>query len=233
MAHPGISGPFTPMRTPPSRSSRENRRSASSKQSILLATVELVAEYGYSRLTMEGVAARAGVGKATLYRWWRSKGELVGEALSQYLEVGEIPDTGDTRRDLLEVVRGTVNNYSGTVAGVVIPALVADLVYYPELKDAFRRDFLEPRRAVSAAVLKRAIDRGDLPDDTDIDLVMDIWAGTVFYHTLFGAEQSSLELSEQLVDLILSSPPRGRRPKIDLTSPIADVVETDSHSASD
>lgn len=168
----------------------------------------MLAEAGYHGLTMEGVAARAGVGKATVYRWWRSKGALAGEALAHYLDIDAIPDTGNSRTDLLEVVRTTIHNYSATVAGTVIPALAADLINDPELKRVFLGQFLHPRRAVAASTLRRVIERGDLPEDLDVDLVMDMWAGTVFYRVLISENPVDDRMADQLVDLVLGAPPR-------------------------
>jgi len=170
---------------------------------ILEATIELLAEVGYHGLTMEAVAARARVGKATVYRRWSSKGALVGEAMARHLSVAPVPDTGSVRGDLLAAIATTIANYTETVAGVVIPAVATDLSRDPELLAAFRAQFLNPRRAASAEVLERAIARGELPADLDIPLVMDVWAGTIFYRVLISGEPIGPGFAEQLADLVL------------------------------
>jgi AcrR family transcriptional regulator len=187
---------------------RRTRRSAAAHQAILAATDELLASVGYHGLTIEEVAARAGVGKTTVYRWWRSKGALVGEALARHLTIGSVPSTGNARTDLLSVVRTTIQNYSGTVAGLVLPTLAADLAHDPEAWNQLVADFLAPRRAVAKTVLRQAIDSGALPPDTDIDLVIDIWGGTVFYRVLLTEGAVDDSLAQQLVDMTLAAPPR-------------------------
>src|SRR5205807_149149 len=102
------------------------------------ATWELLEELGYLNLTIEGVAQRAGVGKATIYRWWPSKGALVAEAISTHLDHGPHKPTGDVRKDLRNSIQVTLDNYSGTVAGVAIPALLADLAFDAQSYEAFR-----------------------------------------------------------------------------------------------
>ncbi|MGH9064507.1 MAG: TetR/AcrR family transcriptional regulator [Acidimicrobiales bacterium] len=186
------------------------RRRPEIQQAIIIATWDLLASVGYHDLTIEGVAARAEVGKATIYRRWPSKGALVGEAIATHLAIGPEPDTGTSRGDLCASIQSTVDNYSGTIAGVVIPALVADLVHDPELLHAFQDRFLRPRRDASRRILERAIARGDLPADADIGLLLDIWAGAVFYRVLISQEPITPDLASRLTDLLLDgSPPRG------------------------
>jgi AcrR family transcriptional regulator len=188
--------------TPHSRSSAVRRR-------ILSAAWKLLPEVGYHGLTMEGVAARAAVGKATVYRRWPSKGALVGEAIAKHLIIGPAADTGTTDGDLQASIQSTIENYSGTAAGAAIPALAADLEHDPELLQAFQAQFLQPRRAASGRVLKKAIARGDLPPDVDIGLLLDVWAGTVFYRVLVSREPITPDLAKRLTDLLLHGiPPR-------------------------
>lgn len=177
----------------------DNRRD----DAILEATVELLSEVGYHGLTMEAVAGRARVGKATVYRRWSSKGALVGEAMARHLSVAPVPDTGSVRGDLLAAIATTLANYTETVAGVVIPAVATDLSRDPELLSAFRAQFLDPRRSASGAVLERGIARGELPADLDIPLVMDVWAGAIFYRVLISGEPIRPGFAGQLADLIL------------------------------
>ena len=212
-----------PRRTSPGKPARRregadrSRRSPEAHRAILAASWELLGTVGYHDLTIEGVAAQAKVGKATIYRWWSSKGALVGEAIATYLEVGPEPDTGTSRGDIRASIQSTIDNYSGTLAGVAIPALATDLVHDPELQKAFHDRFLLPRRRTSAAILERAITRGDLPTGSDIGLLQDIWAGTIFYRVLISREPVTEDLADRLVDLLLSGrvprePDRGSSP---------------------
>ena len=180
------------------------RRSDRAHHAILDAVWHRLAEVGYNDLTIESVAQRANVGKATIYRWWPSKGSMVAEAIARHLDVGPEPDTGNTREDLRIIVAAAVKNFHDTVAGETIPALVADLIHEgAQTMEAFRRDFLVPRRDASKVVLRRAIERGDLHPDTDLDLVLDIYAGAIFYRVLMGLEPVSHQIIDQLVTLIL------------------------------
>jgi AcrR family transcriptional regulator len=187
----------------PPVTSPERRRSIRSHQAILAATTQLLAEVGYTALTIEGVATRAGVGKATVYRWWPSKGALVIEAMSGALDMIPVPETGDLRQDLLAIGNGIVQTLAHTPAGAVIPALAADLMRDPEMAEQFRNQMIRPRRSAITQSLRRAADRGELPSDLDIGLLLDVYAGAVFYRVLVSGEPVTDLLAEQLVDLLL------------------------------
>jgi AcrR family transcriptional regulator len=181
----------------------ERRRSIRSHQAILAATTQLLAEVGYTALTIEGVATRAGVGKATVYRWWPSKGALVIEAMSTARDMVPVPESGDLRKDLLAVGKGIVQTLAHTPAGAVIPALAADIMHDPEMAEQFRSQMIRPRRSAVTQILRRAADRGELPADLDIDLLLDVYAGAVFYRVLVSGEPVTDLLAEQLVSLLL------------------------------
>jgi AcrR family transcriptional regulator len=187
---------------------RERRRNARSHGAILDATTALLIEVGYSQLTIEGIAARAGVGKATVYRWWPSKGALAIDAMSRELTVPAPSVTGDVRQDLLAAVRRTIHILASSPEGAVIPALTADLVHDPSLAEQFRDQILRPRRSVVIEILHGAVDRGELPANLDVELLMDIYVGAVFYRVVVSGEPVTDTLPEQLVGLILD----GRQP---------------------
>lgn len=172
---------------------------------ILDAVIDGLVEHGYQQLTVEGVAARAGVHKTTLYRWWSGKPALVAEALAERMKTGPVPDTGTTRGDLVAWLRVTIGNYTGTCAGVAMPALIGDLAATPDGPAAFREAFLTERRAGCAELIRRGMARGDLPCDTDMELFLDALAGTVFYRQLVSGIPITDELPQQLVDLLLGS----------------------------
>jgi AcrR family transcriptional regulator len=170
---------------------------------ILDATTELLSEVGYSQLTIEGVAARAGVGKATVYRWWPSKGSLAIEAVSRNLSQPTSRATGDIRKDVLVAIERTIEVLARSPQGAVITALTADLVNDPVLAQQFRDQILQPRRSLVLEVIRGAMDRGELPADLDSELLMDIYVGAVFYRVLVSAEPVTDALAEQLVSLII------------------------------
>jgi AcrR family transcriptional regulator len=180
-----------------------SRRSPRAHAAILTATTDLLAEAGYGALTIEGVAARAGVGKTTVYRWWPTKGALVIEAVAAALPMPTQADTGDLRHDLLTAVRQVVHTFARTPAGAVIPALAADVMSDPELAEQFRNQLIRPRRSAVVELLLRAAARGDLPQDVDTDLLLDVYAGAVFYRMLVSGEPVTDLLAEQLVGLLL------------------------------
>src|SRR6478735_6312571 len=161
---------------PMQRTSRRTRN-ARSHRAILSATNQLLAEVGYSALTIEGVAARAGVGKATVYRWWPSKGALTIEALVDNDSARPTQDTADLRADLIDAVDRVITMLTTSTEGTTIAALTADLVADVAVAEMFRDKILRPRRMEVAAMLERATQRGDLPPDIDIPLVLDACVG--------------------------------------------------------
>ena len=175
-----------------------------SHQAILEATVDLVHEIGYDRLTIEGIAARAGVGKSTIYRWWNSKGELVIEALAEILTATPVPDSGDTRRDLHAIVEQAIALYSDdTGARTIIAGLISDMNHNPDLATTLREQFIEPRRADNQEAVTRAIERGDLPTDTDIELLIDLLVAPIAYRALITDTPITPDVVIQLVDTVL------------------------------
>jgi AcrR family transcriptional regulator len=180
------------------------RRNVKSHQAILRATRELVRDTGYERLTIEGIAAKAGVGKSTIYRWWRSKGELVVEALAEILEAPPLPDSGDTRQDLTAIVHQAMAQYDDdTGARAVIAGLVSDMHHNPDLAKALRERLIRPRRAGNREAIERAIARGDLPAGTDIELAIDVLVAPIAYRALITDAPITGDLAVQLVDQIL------------------------------
>lgn len=191
------------MQEPSSPSRRGRPRDPARQQSILEATLELLLEVGYPRLSIEGVAARAGVGKGTIYRWWPTKGELVLEAAADHIAIGVVGDTGDTRRDLLVAAQQLIRTFSGPVAGIVIFAAIANLDDDPGMALTFREKSVYPWRHSAADAIQRGIDRGDLPSDTDVQFILDVIVGTIFQRTLTMASPMVAGLDIAIVDLIL------------------------------
>jgi AcrR family transcriptional regulator len=168
------------------------------------ATVHLLAEEGYSRLSMEGVAARAGVGKTTIYRRWPCKSDLVVHSLRCVSAEQDLaPDTGRIRDDLVFFMRQMVDKLRRSEAGRIMPGLLVELARNPELARTFRQGFIEPRRALVIEALRRAIDRGEIRADVDLDLVVDATVA-VFQHRLMVTGMAiDDDMPERLVDLLL------------------------------
>ena len=172
-------------------------------KAILSATLELMAESGVHELRVDDVAGRAGVGKATIYRRYRSKDELITAAVAGLVSEITVPDTGRTRADLLALMRGAVKVYRGSVEAAVMPSLVEAMSRDAELARLVREGFLAGRRAALRAVLERGIQRGDLRVDLDIDLALDVLGGPLFYRLLITGGPIDEQLAEGVVELIL------------------------------
>jgi AcrR family transcriptional regulator len=172
-------------------------------RSILAATLELIAEHGVRDLRMDDVAVRARVGKATIYRRYRSKDELVTAAVAALVSEIRIPDTGSTRDDLLELMRSAVDVYSGSIEAAAMPSLVDAMSRDAELARAVREGFLTGRRAALRAVLERGVARGDLRADLDFELALDVLGGPLFYRLLVTGGRIDRALADGVVELIL------------------------------
>jgi AcrR family transcriptional regulator len=159
-------------------------RSSAADEAILEAAVELFAEVGLEGFTVEGVAARAGVGKNTIYRRYPAKLDLVVSAVRCYTNFGEPPpDTGTTRGDVRALVDGLAAILTDTPLGRMVPILVAERARVPEL-DAAHTELIAEKRARSAVVVQRGIERGDFRADVDVDMLSDAFVSPVFYRFL-------------------------------------------------
>jgi AcrR family transcriptional regulator len=179
-------------------------RSPEADRAILSATIDLLADEGYGGVTMEGVACRAGVGKATVYRRWSSKSALVVDAMSACRESGAAspPDTGSLRADLLLFVRGFRDHLRTSDAGRVMPAVIAELSRSPELAAAFREDFVQPRRARVVAAVRRGVERGEARADVDPDLVADGVVALLLHRFLVTGMELDDGLPERVVEML-------------------------------
>jgi AcrR family transcriptional regulator len=178
-------------------------RDEGADRTILAATLDLLAENGARDLRMDDVAARAGVGKATIYRRFRSKDELIAAAVAGLVREIHVPDTGATRDDLLALMRGAVAVYGGSTQAAVMPGLVEAMRRDAELARLVREGFLVRRRAALQAVLERGIRRGDLRGDLDIELALDVLGGPLFYRLLITGGPIDEQLAQGVVELIL------------------------------
>ena len=186
-------------------------RSEASHQAIIRATLEGLVEVGYGALTMEAVRTRAGVGKATIYRRWSSKEELVRDAIVFMHDDFEAPDTGSLRGDyegMAALVRAAAHRAG---AATFMPRLLGDAANDPQLHAIFYDNLVEPRRAQMRAVLQRAVARGEIRDDVDIELIIDLFAGPVVYRLLItGGDYAQLPAVDEQLDALLNGlAPRG------------------------
>jgi len=173
---------------------------------ILAATRELLAEGGVHHLTVEGVAARAGVAKTTIYRRWRSKDELaLAVLLDMVTQIVEVPDLGDIRTELIALLDTAVRILGGTLMGRVMQGLASDLATDPTLGRSFRERVVGYRVSEVRRLLDRAVERGELRAGLDVDLVHELLFGPVYYRLLLSGGRLDDRLAERIVDAVLPS----------------------------
>jgi AcrR family transcriptional regulator len=180
-------------------------REARADRAILAATLELLAEAGIHGLRMDDVADRAGVGKAAIYRRYRSKDELVGAAVAAMVSEITIPDSGSTRDDLLALMRDAVAVYGDPIRAGAMPSLIGAMRQHPDLARTIRQDVVAARREALREVLTRGVARGDLRADLDFELALDMLGGALFYRLLVTGGPIDDRLAEGVADSVLRS----------------------------
>jgi AcrR family transcriptional regulator len=194
---------------PESAPSAGRPRSEEAHQAILDATLELLAEVGFSALTVEGVASRAGVGKATIYRRWASKLPLVVEAFGG-LPALEDSDTGSVERDLKTMLRSYLELFHKTPLGTVLPSLAGERAHNGELSKIFE-PVMKGRRQPLVRALARGVARGELAKDLDLELAADLVAGPIAVRLFFTGRPLHPDMVDPIVDLALAGLRRGAR----------------------
>jgi AcrR family transcriptional regulator len=180
-------------------------RSAAAHEAILHSAVALFIEQGFEGMSVEGVAARAGVGKATIYRRWPSKEELVIDAVTQVFAEAATPDTGTVRDDLVQSGRELHVLMSSSLTGEVFPRMAAEVARRSPLGRLYGERVIGPRRAIFGEALLRGIERGELPESTDVELAIDQLVGTLLLRKLTGRlKRSDPTLVERVVDMLLA-----------------------------
>ncbi|MEV0365115.1 TetR/AcrR family transcriptional regulator [Nocardia fusca] len=173
-------------------------------EAIFAATLELLATAGYEGLTMEAVALRAGVNKTTLYRWWKSKDEVLAAALTESdLLTFPVPDTGSLRGDLIETARSIHCLLTDAATAPIAAAVLAASPGRPSLA-AVGRMFFADRAAREHPLFRRAVVRGELDDRTDPRLVMDMLAGAIWFRVFLRAEPVEAADIDKAVDIVLN-----------------------------
>ncbi len=181
-------------------------RSARAHQAILSSTLKFLEskENGFADLTIESVAAEAGVGKATVYRWWPTKAALVADAFaSSVTQKLHFPDTGSVRKDISLQMRQLVKilrSRRGHLVSVILGAGQSDNT----LIRAFRDRFLKPRRAEAYATLRRGIERGELDASLNQDLLLDALYGPLYMRFLIGHNTLNPAFVDDLCDLVFA-----------------------------
>lgn len=202
-----------PAEPAPRRAPDADRRSDRARRAVLEAAWELLDERGYRALTVEGLATRACVGKATIYRWWPNKAAVVLDALLERAAPELIyPDTGSVRGDLVARLERLRIDLGETRVGRTMAGLIAESQHDPDVAEAFRERWLTPRREVAKEVLERAVARGELRPDIDENLLLDALFGPVYYRLLAGHQPLDEVFVRGLVDAVCAGfapPTRG------------------------
>jgi len=199
----------TGQKRPPGRPRSEEARLA-----ILRSALKLLGKNGFSDLTIEDISARAGVGKATVYRWWPNKAALVADAFaSGTVQTLHFPDTGSLQRDMSQQMRQLVKIFRSR-RGRIVSAILAAGQSDSTVIGAFRERFLKPRRREAYATLRRGIQRGELPKEMDLDLLLDSLYGPIYMRFLIRHDSLTPGFVNHLCELVLG----GARPTGSLSS---------------
>lgn len=180
-------------------------RSEQARRAVLHAVDDLLVEHGFTGLTMEKIAIRAGVAKQTVYRWWPAKVDILLDALGHDL-AGELapPDHGDLGRDLREHLAAVAGFLTTADAGAVLRALLGEAQHQPELAARLRAGHLRDQRARDRLPFERAVARGELAPGTDLDEAVERLVGPVHYRVLVTGEPVPRAFTDGLVDRLLA-----------------------------
>jgi AcrR family transcriptional regulator len=184
---------------------RGRPRSAEADAAIEQATVDLLVSEGYAGLTMSGVAHRAGVSTATLYRRWRSKLELVVDVLAGRAEQYPVPDTGTLEGDCRSILQNLVDKARTTQSTPLMAGLVGEIGRNPELATALRANLITPRREALYEVFRRAKARCELASGIDIGVASDLLFGPLYHRLLFTGEPVTARVADKLCALVLKA----------------------------
>jgi AcrR family transcriptional regulator len=185
------------------------RRSEPTRHAILNAALDLVGEVGYARLSIEGIAARAGAGKQTIYRWWPSKGAVLFDALlmqseNENNEPMDLPDTGDLEADLKNVLRATVIELNNPRYSEPMRALAVEMLIDQRLADDYAERLDKPIRELKRRRLRSARNAGQLADDVDLDIAVDLVWGPLRNRWLYREGPITAAFTDRLIETVLT-----------------------------
>lgn len=180
-------------------------RSEDTKKAILTASYELLLENGFPSITMEGIAKRAGVSKATLYKWWPNKAAVVLDGFFDTAEsILQVPDTGSIKEDLFLQVNNLAS-FLTSPKGKVIREFIAEGQSDANVAEEYRNRYFNPRRLISRNILERGIARGELRGDLDVELCIDLIFAPLFYRLLITGEVINSDFITELISYNLRS----------------------------
>lgn len=180
------------------------RRDPACDDAIRRATLAEFVEHGYAGLSIEGVAGRARVGKATIYRRYQNKAELVVDAIRASAGIDDrLPDTGDVRADLTTMLRSLYDRLHGP-SGRILVAFAGERARHPELAAEFERSVIGDKRRHVQALLRAAVERGEIAADADLALVAEAGPALLWHHAIHGLTLNR-DLPERIVSLVLAA----------------------------
>ena len=181
---------------------RGRQLDASRDAALRDAALELLAEIGYDRLSIDAVAARAKASKMTIYRRWSGKAELVVDALSSLRKPGEVPDTGSLRGDL-EALASRSENPDVRFDAKLVLGVVSALARNPELRQIIREQFIGQGGVRLRQVFERAVARGEIPEDRNLDLLISVFPAMAIHHLLIYGELPDASFTAQVMDELI------------------------------
>lgn len=178
-------------------------RSRKTHDAILSAAIALTREVGYDAVTMDAIAVRAGAGKATVYRHWKAKETLVAEAIGGIVSAIPAPNSGSTAGDLLRMMRAALAMYDDPATGALLSGLVAAMARSKLIARAVRAGFVESFRKAMRTILARGIASGELRQDTDPELAIDLLSGPLFHRYLLTGGVVDDQFVQDVVRIVL------------------------------
>src|ERR1700746_3336080 len=208
MRHMASEADFTAMKLPETSAAPENnpktrgrQRSEESEDAILCATLQLLKKKTLRDISMEEIARKAGVGKATIYKWWPSKAYVALDAfLRKTNRMVPTPDTGSVRRDILEQLRSVMVFYRSP-AGHILGQFVAESQADKEFAALFRERFLKPRREAIGVIFDRGVERGEIGQNLDRELVLDFIYGPAIYRMIVAHAPLDAKVADEMVSI--------------------------------
>ena len=160
-------------------------RSIHADQAILQATLDLLAEVGYESMSIEAIASRAGVGKTTIYRRYTSKEELVADAIESLRDDLAIPDTGSFWGDMDILINNATKKIDSPLGRQTLALIISTASSNPQFAEVYWTKYTKLRREAFSKVLERAKSRGEIHKDADVDLIIDLVSGSLYYALIF------------------------------------------------
>jgi AcrR family transcriptional regulator len=188
----------------PGQGRAPQRRNEQARLAVLHAADDLLAERGFAGLTIEGIAARAGVAKQTIYRWWPSKVDVLLDTLiDDSRESLAVPDTGSAIEDARRYLRALARFLTQDPAGQVLLALIGEAQHDAAMARVFHHRYLDPQRRAERAMLARGVASGELAAGLDVDRALDSLSGPLLYRAMVTGGPISPAFTDQLVADVL------------------------------